>query len=134
MMQKIIIHVAVGVIVDANKRILISLRPDHVHQGGLWEFPGGKLETGESLQQALIRELSEELGLIATKIRPLIEIHHDYSDKSVLLDVCWVDQFEGLPEGKEGQAIRWVTAAELLQYAFPEANQPIIQAIQAALL
>lgn len=127
------VHVAVGVIVDEHQRILIALRPDDVHQGGRWEFPGGKLESGESLQQALRRELLEELGLVVTAVRPLIEIRHDYSDKSVLLDVCWVDQFEGVAEGREGQPIRWVNAGELADYHFPDANLPIIRAVQQGL-
>ncbi len=127
------IHVAVGVILDKQQQILIALRPEDVHQGGLWEFPGGKVEDNETLQQALTRELSEELGLAVTGIRPLIEIHHDYSDKSVLLDVWWVDQYSGVAEGREGQPIRWVSAAELSNYSFPDANQAIISAVQAAL-
>lgn len=126
-------HVAVGVIVNRQRQILIALRPDDAHQGGLWEFPGGKVEPGESLQEALSRELFEELGLTVDFCRPLIEIHHQYSDKAVLLDVCLVEQFSGVPFGKEGQPIRWVSADALSDYAFPQANQQIIVAVQRAL-
>jgi len=128
-----LIHVAVGVITDAQQRILIALRPDDVHQGGLWEFPGGKLENAETVEQALKRELFEELGIQLTGLRPLVEIKHDYSDKVVLLDVYWVDGFEGEAQGKEGQAVRWVTAGQLSDYQFPAANKAIVEAIQLAM-
>jgi 8-oxo-dGTP diphosphatase len=128
------VHVAVAVIVDARQRILIALRPEGVHQGGLWEFPGGKVEPGETVQQALSREISEELGLRVTDSRPLIKIQHDYNDKSVLLDVCWVDQFDGVAEGREGQPICWVGPEDLSHYHFPAANQSIVAAVQAELM
>ena len=132
------LHVAVGVIVDGANNILIALRPEDAHQGGLWEFPGGKVEQGESVKQALARELSEELGLQLESCRPLIEIQHDYSDKSVLLDVWWVEAFSGDclegSEGREGQPIKWVGAAALSDYSFPPANQAIITAVQQRLL
>lgn len=123
------IHVAVGVIVDAQHNILIALRPDDSHQGGLWEFPGGKVELGETVQQALARELNEELGIQATAFSPLINIHHDYGDKAVHLDVWWVDAFSGQPEGREGQPVQWVAAKVLADYEFPKANEPIIAAV-----
>lgn len=123
------VHVAVAVISNSNGDILISKRPGHVHQGGLWEFPGGKLEPGESLESALKRELLEELGIELNTCQPLVEIQHDYPDKSVLLDVWSVSDFSGVPYGREQQPIRWVAPEALGQYDFPEANQPIIQAI-----
>lgn len=128
------VHVAVGVILDKNQNILIALRPEDAHQGGLWEFPGGKVEQGETVETALSRELYEELGLEFISCRPLIEVRHDYTDKSVLLDVWWVDTFNGLAEGKEGQPIKWVSPSALPDYAFPEANKPIIAAVQKRLL
>jgi 8-oxo-dGTP diphosphatase len=124
------VHVAVGVLTDAHDKILIAKRPHTAHQGGLWEFPGGKVEPGESLEQALARELHEELGVACGGFAPLIQIAHDYGDKHVLLDVCRVSQVSGTPTGKEGQPLRWVSAAELSQYAFPAANYPIINALQ----
>lgn len=123
------IHVAAGVIVDRSGRVLIAKRPDHVHQGGLWEFPGGKLDVGETVQQALCRELSEELGITPLEYRPLLEIRHDYPDKSVLLDVWIVTEFSGNPHGREGQAVEWVKKAQLSQYDFPKANIAILDAI-----
>lgn len=123
-----LVHVAVGVIVG-GLGILIACRPESAHQGGLWEFPGGKVETDEPVQAALARELDEELGITVTGSQPLIEIKHDYGDKQVFLDVWWVTAFSGEPEGKEGQPIVWVKPEKLNDYAFPAANQPIITAI-----
>lgn len=128
------IHVAVGVILNEQKQILLALRAEHLHQGGLWEFPGGKVEAGESVELALYRELYEELGIRPTESRPLLTLQHDYSDKSVLLDVWWVDQFIGQPTGKEGQTIQWVAPSQFSRYAFPAANTEIVQAIHAALM
>jgi len=124
------LHVAVGVIKDKAGNILISLRHDKAHQGGLWEFPGGKLETGESVEQALIRELKEELNISVDKISPLIQIKHHYSDLNVLLDVWTVTDFSGQAKGCEGQEIAWVRQSELSNYPFPEANIPIISAVK----
>lgn len=124
------IHVAVGVIVNEAKEILIALRPKQSHQGGLWEFPGGKLEAGESVEVALKREINEELGLIVSSCRPLLTIHHDYADKFVVLDVYWVEEFAGVANGREGQPIRWVNVEELSEYNFPAANHDIVTAIQ----
>jgi 8-oxo-dGTP diphosphatase len=122
------IHVMAAVIRAPDDRILLARRPDHVHQGGLWEFPGGKREADESRFQALQRELQEELGITVTCARPLIDIRHDYPDKSIRLDVWQVDAFDGQPHGAEGQPVRWVEASELDHYAFPKANEPILRA------
>jgi len=122
------LHVAVGVIRDGQGNILISLRHDTAHQGGLWEFPGGKVESGESVERALARELKEELDISIDEISPLIQIKHQYADLNVLLDVWSVTLFSGIPKGSEGQEIKWVTADQLTDYSFPEANIPIISA------
>ncbi|WP_193073972.1 Nudix family hydrolase [Pseudomonas sp. FME51] len=124
------IHVMAAVIRDAQGRILIAKRPDDAHQGGLWEFPGGKLEDGEERADGLRRELQEELGVTVTQARPLLDIRHDYPDKSVRLDVWLVTGFDGQAHGAEGQPVRWVSAAELDDYDFPAANAPIVQAAQ----
>jgi 8-oxo-dGTP diphosphatase len=123
------VHVAVGVIVS-DTRILISRRARESHQGGLWEFPGGKVEAGESVQLALARELEEELGIQIGPVTPLLELRHDYGDKSVLLDVWLVESFCGLARGCEGQPLLWVTPAELGSYDFPAANVPIVEAVK----
>lgn len=122
-------HVAVGVIYDTGGKILIAKRPDSAHQGGLWEFPGGKVESGETVQQALTRELREELSINVLASEPLIQIRHHYSDKSVLLDVHRITSFSGSACGNEGQPIQWVDARQLEQFEFPAANRPIISAI-----
>jgi 8-oxo-dGTP diphosphatase len=123
-----LIHVAAAVILDRDRRILLARRPDDKHQGGLWEFPGGKVEAGEAVRDALDRELHEELGIHVRSARPLIQIPHHYADKSVLLDVFVVDQFDGEAHGREGQPVRWVSPDELPGYRFPAANQPILAA------
>lgn len=122
------VHVAAAVIADAQGRVLISLRHAHLHQGGLWEFPGGKVEPGEDVYTALVRELREELGVTVQAARPLIRIRHVYPDKQVLLDVWQVTAFDGDPHGREGQPIRWVSPEQLVDYAFPAANRPLVTA------
>lgn len=122
------IHVVAAVIRGADGRVLIARRADTQHQGGLWEFPGGKVEEGEGSSVALARELREELGIEVTASRPLIRVGHDYPDKHVLLDVWQVDGFTGQPHGAEGQPLAWVAPRDLAQYDFPEANTPIVAA------
>ncbi len=123
------LHVAVGVIRKPSGEVLISRRPDHVHQGGLWEFPGGKCEPGETVEQALARELAEELGIEVAAAEPLIQIRHRYPDRQVLLDVFEVTAFTGTPRGREGQPLRWVHPGALRRSAFPAADLPILTAI-----
>lgn len=123
-----LIHVAAAVILNTQGQILLARRPEDKHQGGLWEFPGGKVEPAEPVVEALARELDEELGIQITTARPLIQIPHHYPDKSVLLDVYEVSAFEGEAYGREGQPIAWVERAELAGYEFPAANKPIVAA------
>jgi len=125
-----LIHVAVAVIRNPAGQVFITLRPEHVHQGGLWEFPGGKVEKGESVFEALRREIHEENAIDIQRARPLIKIPFRYPDKQVLLDVWEVLEFSGTAHGREGQACRWVNAGELSQIAFPAANKAIITAVQ----
>ena len=123
------IHVAVGVIVNSSDEVLISLRPAESHQGGLWEFPGGKLEAGEDAQVALNREFEEELGIEVQKCFPLKKIKHSYVDKSVVLDVWYITEFRGIPRGREGQAIQWRSIYNLREADFPAANAAIIRTL-----
>lgn len=125
-----IVHVAVAVIVNDDGDACISLRHEHSHQGGLWEFPGGKIEDDETVEQALLREIKEELNLDIDGSRPLITIPHDYMDKKVCLHVNKVLSYQGQASGLEGQEVRWVPVNELSSYKFPAANQAIIKAVQ----
>lgn len=126
----IAIHVVAAVIRSDNESILLAKRPDHVHKGGLWEFPGGKVEPGETAFQALGRELEEELAISVVTAEPLLQLHYDYPEKSVFLDVWEVSQFSGRARGNEGQPIVWVPVNQLGDYPFPEANHPIIELLQ----
>lgn len=122
------VHVAAGVIRSSDGHVLIARRPLDKHQGGFWEFPGGKVEAGETAETALARELAEELGISVTASRPLIQVSHDYPDKQLLLDVWEVLAFSGEPHGAEGQPLAWVDPEELPGFSFPAANRPIVTA------
>ncbi len=124
------IHVVAGVVLDEDQNILLARRPDHAHQGGLWEFPGGKVEADEAPQEALRRELQEEVGIDVARSRPFIQIEHHYPDKSVLLDVYRVLSYQGTAHGREGQPVRWVQPSELERYPMPAANLPIVTAVR----
>jgi 8-oxo-dGTP diphosphatase len=121
------IHVAAGIIFDAAQNILIARRPDHLHQGGLWEFPGGKVEAQEDVFFALRRELKEELGIEIVEGRHYSTICHDYPDKHVLLEFWLVERFSGDARGCEGQLVEWVPLSQLGNYEFPVANRPVIE-------
>jgi len=125
-----VIQVAVGVIKNSRQQVLLTLRPEQAHQGGLWEFPGGKVENNEPVFDALVRELNEELGIVTTHARPLIRIHHDYGDSPVLLHVWMVEAFTGTAHGKESQPMQWVDIMDLNDRSMPAANLPIIRAVQ----
>lgn len=129
------IDVAVGMVLDGD-RVLIARRADHQHQGGLWEFPGGKVEAGESTPDALARELAEEVGLKVdpATMTPLTCLDFDYGDKRVRLDTWLCFDFNGEARGLEGQPVRWVRLAELDHYSFPEANQSLIEQLRAYFL
>ena len=125
-----IVHVAVAVIVNTNNEVCISLRHKDSHQGGLWEFPGGKVEQGETIKQALAREIREELNIEIKQSRPLITINHSYDDKAVCLHVCKVISYQGEVTGLEGQQVKWLPVSLLSAADFPAANLPVIKAVQ----
>ena len=127
------IHVAVGVIINRNREILVARRHDNQHQGGLWEFPGGKVNQGENVRQALKRELLEEVNIDVRESAALLKIQHDYGDKQVLLDVWVVSVFAGDAYGREGQPVKWISVGELDTHAFPEANLEIINQVKTLL-
>lgn len=119
------IHVAVGLILG-NGHVFVAQRDQATHQGGLWEFPGGKVDTGETVEVALCRELDEELGIAVEHAEPVMQIKHDYQDKVVLLDVWRVIRYRGQPSGCEGQPVKWLAVDELITEQFPAANQAIV--------
>lgn len=133
MVAKKTVHVAVGVIRNESNQVLISFRHADLHQGNLWEFPGGKVEEGEAVRDALCREFKEELGISPTRFSSLKKIHHDYADKQVLLDVWLISQFNGEPKGLEGQAVKWAPIQELEYHEFPRANKEIIDLLKLPL-
>lgn len=125
-----LIHVVAAALVDDQGRVLLARRHDDAHQGGLWEFPGGKLEAGEAVPAGLARELHEELGIDLVSHRPLIRVRHDYPDRSVLLDVHRVEAWRGEPHGREGQPLAWVDLEALSDYPMPAADRPIVGALR----
>ncbi|MFT4159703.1 (deoxy)nucleoside triphosphate pyrophosphohydrolase [Shinella sp.] len=126
--QRRILLVAACALVDADGRILLAQRPEGKQLAGLWEFPGGKVEPGETPEETLIRELDEELG-IATKIpclAPLTFASHTYDDFHLLMPLYVCRRFEGTARGREGQAIKWVRPRALRDYPMPPADEPLI--------
>lgn len=128
------IHVVAGALIDAHGRVLIARRAARRHQGGLWEFPGGKLEPGETPLQGLRRELYEELGVRIGAARPLIQIPHDYPDRSILLDLYRIETWDGEPQGREGQPLIWQSPQALDPADFPPADGPAIVALRLSAL
>lgn len=124
------VEVAAAVILDAGRRrVLVSRRHPDTHQGGKWEFPGGKCNAGESFEQALRRELGEELGIVPLRCRPFLNLVYPYPEKTVVLSVWTVDSYTGVAEGREGQAVQWMEINTLEPHLFPAANRMIIQAL-----
>ena len=126
--QRRILLVAACALVDADGRILLAQRPEGKQLAGLWEFPGGKVEPGETPEETLIRELDEELG-IKTKIpclAPLTFASHTYDDFHLLMPLYVCRRFEGTAHGREGQAIKWVRSKALRDYPMPPADEPLI--------
>jgi len=126
--------VAVGIIENTPHQILVAQRPANKHQGGKWEFPGGKIHAGESVPEALARELYEELGITLGAACPLQRVRHVYPDKIVLLDVWRVTAYTGELHGREGQPLRWVAPMELSSLDLPAADLPITRSLQLPLL
>jgi len=124
-------HVMAGVMLDAQGRVLLAQRPPGKHLAGLWEFPGGKLEEGESPSAGLTRELREELGIhLAEPGEPLIRIPWRYGDRLLLLDAWIARQWEGQPASLEGQALQWCEPAAVDMSMLAPADRPILRALQ----
>ena len=124
-----LVEVVAGVLEDARGRILLARRTEGRDLAGLWEFPGGKREPGETPEAALARELHEELGIDAEIGAPLIRVPHRYPLKRLQLDVRHVASWRGTPKGHEGQALAWVPRHKLTSYAMPSADRPVVAAL-----
>jgi len=125
--RKLLLVVACA-LVDADGRVLIAQRPEGKQLAGLWEFPGGKLEPGETPEEAVVRELREELG-IETKVAclaPLTFASHSYESFHLLMPLFVCRRFWGIPAPQEGQALKWVRPAKLRDYPMPAADLPLI--------
>lgn len=127
--ERPIVEVVAGVLQDARGRILLARRTEGRDLAGLWEFPGGKREPGESPETALARELHEELGVDVDLGAPLICVPHAYPHKRLRLDVRRIAAFRGTPKGHEGQALAWVPQSRLTTYAMPAADRPVLAAL-----
>ncbi|MFT4256995.1 MAG: Nudix family hydrolase [Pseudoxanthomonas sp.] len=123
------IHVVAGVISDARGRILLARRSGGRDMAGLWEFPGGKREPGETSEQALVRELREELGIESEVGEGVIEVPQRYPDKRLRLEVRRIVSWKGSPRGHEGQALAWVVPEKLSTYTMPPADRPVVGAL-----
>lgn len=124
------LQIAVGIIRNPQQEIFITQRAAASHMAGFWEFPGGKLEAGETPVQALIRELNEETGINALSPTLLKTIEHTFDDRIVTLYFFMVEEWEGEPFGREGQPMRWIKQSELNANEFPPANASVIQLLQ----
>jgi len=124
-----LINVAAGVLTDDHGRVLIAQRPAGSHQAGWWEFPGGKFNAPESAYQGLVREFTEEIGVVVQAARELMTFTHEYSERSVTLHVFVIEQYIGQPTGLEGQALRWKSISDLRDAGLLPADVPIVDAL-----
>ncbi|EOV8087495.1 MULTISPECIES: 8-oxo-dGTP diphosphatase MutT [Providencia] len=126
-MEKKHLYIAAGIIRNSQKKIFITKRPEGTHMAGFWEFPGGKLETNESPEAALVRELEEEVGIIVTKSELFHRVDHEFDDRFITLYFFIISSWENEPYGKEGQDSRWVCQDDLIADEFPPANRIIVE-------
>lgn len=124
------VHVVAGVITDARDRILLARRTEGRDLAGLWEFPGGKVDPGETPEQALVRELREELGIDVRVGEPVIAVPQQYPHKRLRLDVRRIATWSGMVKGLDGQALAWVPPHKLASYAMPDADRPVVAALR----
>jgi 8-oxo-dGTP diphosphatase len=126
--SKKIVLVAACALVDADRRVLIAQRPEGKPMAGLWEFPGGTVEAGETPEETLIRELKEELGIVTQVpcLAPLTFASHAYGDFHLLMPLYICRRYEGIARGIEGQALKWVRTRDLRTYPMPAADEPLV--------
>jgi 8-oxo-dGTP diphosphatase len=120
-------HVVIGIIINAEQKTLVAQRSSHQPKAGFWEFPGGKVEEGESSFQALQREFFEEINIHILQADPWLKFDYAYPGKHILFDIWLIKNFNGTPIGAEGQPIRWVTYQEMMELEFPGGNKLIIE-------
>lgn len=123
--------VSAALLIDSDDRILLAQRPTGKSMAGLWEFPGGKVDAGETPEYALIRELNEELGIMTGVdcLQPIVFASHSYDDFHLLMPVFACRTWKGAPQGREGQNLKWVKKSELKDYSMPPADIPLIPLI-----
>jgi 8-oxo-dGTP diphosphatase len=123
-----LVLVAACALIDPDGRVLIAQRPDGKSMPGLWEFPGGKVESGERPEVSLIRELKEELGIVVKEecLAPLTFTSHLYPDFHLLMPLYVCRRWEGIMEAREGQKLKWVRPRDLRGYPMPPADEPLI--------
>lgn len=123
-----VVLVSAVALIDKDGRVLLAQRPEGKSMAGLWEFPGGKVEPGETPEQALIRELQEELGIDTWQscLAPLTFASHSYESFHLLMPVFACRKWDGIPTSKEGQNLAWVRAQNLRDYPMPPADLPLI--------
>ena len=123
-----LVLVAAVVLVDADGRVLLARRPEGKAMAGLWEFPGGKIDPGETPEAALIRELAEELGIdvAASCLAPFTFASHAYPEFHLLMPLYVCRKWSGIPTAREGQRLAWVRPARLAEYPMPPADKPLV--------
>jgi 8-oxo-dGTP diphosphatase len=124
------IRVVAAALYDSSGSVLIAERPPGKHLAGRWEFPGGKIDAGETEEAALTRELAEELGIAVRRARPLMRLAHDYDDRRIDISLWVVEEFRGEPSGLDGQVLKWVSPAKLHEEDMLKADVPFIAALQ----
>jgi 8-oxo-dGTP diphosphatase len=124
------IRVVAAALYDCEGCVLIAERPPGKHLAGRWEFPGGKIDAGETEEAALKRELAEELGIAMRRARPLMRLAHDYDDRRIDISLWVVEEFSGAPSGLDGQELKWVSPDKLHQEDMLKADVPFIAALQ----
>jgi 8-oxo-dGTP diphosphatase len=130
-----LVLVAAGALIDTDGRVLIAQRPAGKLMAGLWEFPGGKVESGERPEQSLIRELKEELGIVVREecLAPLTFASHLYPEFHLLMPLFVCRRWEGIVAAREGQKLKWARPNDLRNYTMPPADEPLIPHLAALL-
>ena len=126
------LQISVGIIRNAEGEIYITQRAADAHMANKWEFPGGKIEEGESAEDAVVRELQEEVGITTTSLQQFDKLEYQFPDRHITLWFWLIDGWEGEPWGKEGQPGRWVAQQNLVVDEFPPANAPVIEKLIAS--